>query len=171
MHQKEHGGGIGGRHDRPDEEAFDPAQVEQNSRDGRRDCRGQQYPRRCERDRGAEHAAERREPGPQAAIEENERKGNRADRVGDAYVVELEPEGPGFACEHAHDQEHQEERRPEAHGNQARHDPGEHQEPAEQDAEADRVERPHAGQILPHSWAGRRSCTSVHSCGVTHRNA
>jgi hypothetical protein len=127
MDQEEHRRGVGRGYDRADQQRLGPAHAEQNFRDRRGHRRGQQYAKRREHERGREHAAEDRKAGAQAAVEQNKRERNRADHIGRAHVVELDPARPRLAREHADDQEHQQQRRPEAHRQQARQDAGEHQ--------------------------------------------
>ena len=94
-----------------------------------------------------DHVAEGLEAGAQAAVEQDQAERHRADGVGRLHVVELEAERARLARQHADEQEHQQQRRAEAQRDQARQDAGQHQQRAEQDAEADGVERGHRARI------------------------
>ena len=77
---------------------------------------------------GREHAAKGRKARAQAAVEQDQGERDRADEIGGADVVELEAAGPGFAREHAEDEEYQQQRRAKAQRHQARQNAREHQE-------------------------------------------
>src|SRR5207249_3735803 len=57
--------------------------------------------------------------------------------------IEAEPARPGIARQHADQEEHQEQRRPEAQREQTRQDARHHQNGAQKDGDANRVERSH----------------------------
>ena len=161
MKQKEYRRGIGRGHDRADQQRLGPAHGEQIFGDRRGQRRRQQDPGGRERDRRPQHAAEGREPRAQAAVEQDERQCDRADHVGGAHVVELEAARSSLAREHADDEEHEQERRAEAHRHQARHDARQHQEGAEQNADAECVESGHRVRIPPpigNAHAPRGNC-------------
>ena len=101
--------------------------------------------------RRPEHAAEDREPRPQAAVEEDDRERDRADEVGDRVVVEGDAARPVLAGEHADDEEDEEQRRPEARRDQAREDAEHDQRRADEDGGVDEVD---AGQVR-RSWRMR----------------
>ena len=148
MDQKEYRCGVGRGDDRADQQRLGPGHAEQKFRHRSRQRRRHQDANGRQRDRRRQHAAERGEAGAQAAIEQNERERDRADHIGRVHVVELNAAWTALAREHANDQEHEQQRGSEAHGHQARHDAGQHQERAEQNANADCVESGHVCESL-----------------------
>src|SRR5262249_166016 len=122
---------------------LDPVHVEHELGDRRSERRRNHHPDGRKGHRRAEHVAEGCEPGAQAPVEQNQRERHRPHDVRAADVGEHDHARSGLAGEHAHEQEHEQERRAEAHGDEARQDAGEHQQRAEQNAEADRVEGAH----------------------------
>jgi len=93
--------------------------------------------------RRRQHGADALKPGFQAAVEQDQRQRHRPHQIGGADVVELQPAGAGIARQHADQQEYQQQRRAEPQREQARQDSGHHQNRAEKDRYADRVERRH----------------------------
>ena len=140
MHQQEHGRGIGRGDDGADQHGFGPAEVERIFRDRRGDERGHQHPHGGERHRGRQHGAVALEARAQAAIEQDQRQRDRADQIGGTDVLEFDMTGAGITREHADDEEHQQQRRAEAQGQQARQDAGHDQDRAKEDGNADGVE-------------------------------
>ena len=141
--QEEHRRRIGRGHDRADQEGLGPVHAEHVSGKRRGQRRGQQHAERRQHHRRRQHAAEGRKPRAQAAVEQDQRERDGADHIGRAHVVELDPARPALARQHAEEQEHQQQRRPEPHRDQARQDAREHQQRAEQNADADDIERGH----------------------------
>ncbi len=164
MDQEEHRRRIGRGHHGADQQRLEPAEAKHIAGGRRGERRGEQHPDGGEHQRGGEHAAEGGKARAQAAVEQDEGERNRAHQIGGVHVIELDPARPRLARQHAQDQEHQEQRRPEPHGHQARQDAGQHQERAQQNADADGVESGHAGSLIlmrrnPARWhAGRRPC-------------
>ena len=152
VHQEEHRRGVGRGHHRADQQRLGPAHVEQVFGDRGGDRRREQDTDGRERGRRRQHAAKGGKPRAQAAVEQDQRQRDRADHVGRAHVVELDAARPPFAREHPDDQEHEQQRRAEAHRHQARHDAGQDQESAQQNADADGVERGHDPRILDPHW-------------------
>ena len=74
--------------------------------------------------------------------------------IGHAHVVEFDAARSGLAREHADDQEHQQQRRPETGRNQARHDAGQNQERTEQNADTERVEKGDGVRLHDSHWKG-----------------
>ena len=154
MHQEEHRRGVGRGDDRAHQQRFAPAHVEQVAGD-----RGGQ-PRRDhdadgrQRGRRRQHAAEGRQPRTQAAVEQDERQRDRSDQIGHAHVVEFDAARSRLARQHADDQEHQQQRRPETGRNQARHDAGQNQERTEQNADTERVEKGDGVRLHDSHWKG-----------------
>jgi len=108
MDQEEDRSRIGRCHDRAYQQRLDPAQIESVSGDRRSKHCGKQDPGRRQGHRRTENAAESREPGTQASVEQNERKRDRADDIGGAHVIELNAARARFAGNHADDEKHQE---------------------------------------------------------------
>ncbi len=150
--QEEHRRGVGRGHDRADQQRLGPAHVEQVFGDRGGDRRREQDTDGRERGRRRQHAAKGGKPRAQAAVEQDQRQRDRADHVGRAHVVELDAARTSFTREHPDDQEHEQQRRSEAHCHQARHDAGQDQESAQQNADADGVERRHDPRILDPHW-------------------
>ena len=105
MDQQKHRGGIGGGDHRADQERFHPVEAEQEMRDRRRQCGGEQDADGGEHEGRRDHAAERREPRAQTAVEQDQRQRHRTDQIGRVDVVELHAAGTGFAGEHADQRE------------------------------------------------------------------
>ena len=154
MDQEEHRRGIGRGHDRTHQQQLAPAHVEQvlGDRSGQprrdHDADGRQ------RGRGRQHAAEGRQPGTQAAVEQDQGQRDRADQIGHPHVVELDAARSGLAREHADDQEHQQQRGPETGRNQTGHDAGQDQQRTEQNADAERVEKGYGVRLHDSYWKG-----------------
>src|SRR5262249_39117339 len=89
------------------------------------------------------YSAKGRKPSAQSTVEQDERKRDRADHVGRTHVIELDSARSCLAGEHAENKEHEQQWRAEPHCDQARQDAGEHEKRAEQNADADSVERCH----------------------------
>ncbi len=137
MNEQKHRGRIGRGHHRADQERFHPIEAEQEPR-RRRGQRGrEQDADGGEPERRRNHAAEGREPGAQAAVEQDQRQRHRTDQIGGVHVVETQSAGSGFAGEHADEQEEQQQGRAEAQREQARQNTGHHQNGAKQDGDAD----------------------------------
>ncbi len=144
MHQQKHRRGIGRRHHGADQQRFGPVQIERISGDRCGDQRGQQHADRRQHHRGRQHRADALKPRAQAAIEQDQRQRHRPHQIGGAHIVEPQLARTGIAGHHADQQEHQQQRRAEAQRQQARQNAGHHQNRAEKDGYADRIERSHA---------------------------
>ena len=148
MQQEKDRRGVGRGDDRAHQQRLRPTQAERPHRRRRGERGGHQHPD-CRPAAGRpDHIAERLEPGAQATVEKNEAECHRPDRVGELDIVEPDAEWPGFAGQHAHDQERQQQWRPEPHCKQAREDAGQHQQRAEQNADTDRIEQHHRATTL-----------------------
>jgi hypothetical protein len=143
VHQKKHRGGVGRGHHGADQQRLGPVQVERKFRDRRRDQCGQQHADGRQHDRWRKHRTDVLEARPQAAVEQDQRQRDRTDQIGGPHVVELELAGSGIARQHADHEKHQKQRRAEAQRQQARQDASHHERGAEQDSDADGVERGH----------------------------
>ena len=141
VHQQKYRRRIGRGHHRADQQRLGPVQIEHISGDRRGDHRGQQHADRRQRHRRRQHRADGLKPRPQAAIEQDQRQRHRAHQIGGADVVEAQLAGTGIAGQHADQEKHQQQRRAEAQRQQARQDAGHHQNGAEKNGYADRVER------------------------------
>jgi hypothetical protein len=93
--------------------------------------------------RRRQHRADALKPGSQATIEQDQRQRHRAHQIGGAHIVEAQLAGAGVAGQHADQQKHQQQRCAEAQRQQARQNAGHHQDRAEQNGYADRIERSH----------------------------
>ena len=144
VHQQEHRGRVGRGHDGADQKRFGPVEVERIARDRRSDDSGQQHADRGEHHRGRKHGADVLEARAQAAVEQDQRQCDRADEIGAAHVVELQPAGSGIARQHADDEEHQQQGGAEAQREQAREDARHDEHGTQQDRDTDLVERSHA---------------------------
>ena len=151
--QEEHRRRVRGRDDRAEQQRLDRLEVEH--RPGRRagDRGGDEHADGGEQQRGREHAAEDREPCPQAAVEEDHRERHRAHEVGGAVVVEDDPARPVLAREHADDQEDEQQRRAEAGGDQAGEDAEDDERRADEDQGVDDIETCHLRRRLPAQFA------------------
>ena len=130
MHQEEHRRGVGRGHRRAEQQALEPAQAEAVDRDRRREHGRDQHPDGRERAGRAEHAAEGGEAGAQAAIEQDQRQRDRADRVDQRHIVEADAAGPGLARQHSHQDEDQQQWCAKAQSHKARQDAGQRQQGA-----------------------------------------
>ena len=161
--QEEHRRGIGRGHHSTDQQPLVPVQLQRpdgdrrGQRHGDQDAGGRQHARR------GEHIAERREPRTQPAVEQDQGERHRPDRIGQPHVVELDAADAGFAGQHADQEEHEQQRRAEAQRHQTRHNAGEHQHGAEQDGDADCVDRCHDALplLLKGRWAQRNDKTAA----------
>ena len=124
MHQQEHGGGVGGRDHRADQRGFGPVQIEHVFGDG---CGDQQAGSGARRPSPAPSRA----PAPRRYFETGSSVRRRTGsapapairQIGVAEVVELQPSGAEIAGQDADQQEHQQQRRPEAQRQRARQMP------------------------------------------------
>ena len=146
--QEKHRGRVGRRHNGADQQSLDPVEPKDVFGDRRRQNCGNEHANRCERHRRRQNIAEGRKACAQSAIEQNKGQRDRADGIGDADVIELDAARSVLASQHANQKEDQQQRRPEAHRDQARQDAGEHQQAAEQYDEAYAVERTHRANLL-----------------------
>ena len=155
MQQEEHRGGVGRGNNRANQHRLDPAQAEHVLRDVRGERSGQHHADGRKRHRRTKHVAKGRKARAQAAVEQDQGERDRAHDIGRAHVVEANAAGPRFARQHADQQEYEQQRRAEAHGDQARQDAGEHQQRAKQNDDADGVESGHESRrslwVCPHS--------------------
>ena len=161
MHQQKHRRGIGRGHHRAHQQRFGPVQVERVSGDRCGDQRGQQHAHGRQHHRRRQHRADALKPRPQAAIEQDQRQRHRSHEIGGAHVVETQPARAGIAGRHADEQEHQQQRRAETQRQQARQDAGHHQNRAQKNRDADRVERRHEPQTF-HQMLAIASLSSPH---------
>ena len=143
MHQQKHRGGVGRGHHGADQQRLGPVQVERIFGDRRGDQRRQQHAGGRQHHRRRQHRADTLKPGPQAAIEQDQRQRHRPHQIGGADVVEPQLAGTGIAGQHADEQEYQQQRGAEAQREQARQNAGHHQDRAKQNGYADRIERSH----------------------------
>jgi hypothetical protein len=173
MHQEKHRRGIGRCHHGAHQQRFGPVQIEHIFRDRCGDQRRQQHADRGQRHRGRQHRANALKPRSQAAVEQDQRQRHRAHQIGGAHVVEPQLARAGIAGQHADEQEHQQQRRAEAQRQQARQNAGHHQNRAEKNGYADRIERGHElsqslqvlGKILQLHPYRRHSSTPTHFYG------
>ena len=107
--EQEHGRSVGRRNHRSDQKGLDPTESEQESRNRRRQSRRKQNPDGGECQRRRQHAAEGRQPRTQAAIEQDQGECYRADQIGRADVIKLDPARPGFARQHANQEKDQQQ--------------------------------------------------------------
>ena len=147
--QKEHRRGVGGGDDRGEQEAFDPADVEQQVGGGAEDQRRQQHAQRRQHHRRGAGGAEVPDARLEAAVEQDDRQRQRADEVGNRAAVELDAEQPVLAGEQAEGEEHQQQRRPGAPGGEAGQGTQRHQACCDQDRQVHRVEHAPAASLLP----------------------
>ena len=136
--QEEHRRRIGGGDDGAEQERLDRGEVEHRPGGQAGDRRGHEHAEGREQERGDEHAAEGREPGPEPAVEEDHRKRPRSHEIGHAVVVEADAARPVLAGEHADDEEDQEQRGAEARGDQAGEDADQNQRGADEDRDEGR---------------------------------
>ena len=95
--------------------------------------RGEHGADRRQRGRGAEHRADLRPARGQAALEEDQDQGDRAQRAGQLGVVELDPADALGAGQHPEAEEEQQARDPHPVGEQRAGDPGGEQGAGDQD--------------------------------------
>ena len=143
MHQQKHRRRIGRRHHGADQQRLGPVQIERIFGDRRGDQRRQQHADGRQHHRGRQHRADALKPRAQAAVEQDQRQRHRSHQIGGAHVVEPQLARAGIAGHHADQQKHQQQRRAEAQRQQARQDAGHHQNRAEKNGYADRIERSH----------------------------
>jgi hypothetical protein len=129
----EHGGRVGRRHGRAEQQGLERLEVEQQRRGDRSERGRAQRPQRGQRDRRAQDGADLAEAGGQAALEEDEGERDHPDRARELEVAELdqaEPVGP----DHHTEREHQHQaRHPQATGGQRRCQAGGQQDPDDED--------------------------------------
>ncbi len=117
--QEEDGCRIGGSHDGADQETLLRAERERPCAErpgeacGDENAHGCQH--RCRGDRGADVEKAR----TQTAIEQDDRKRQRSDQISEAVIGETDPARAIFSGQHAHGEEHQQDGRAEARGDQA----------------------------------------------------
>ena len=121
----------------PISSAWTRPDVEHRPGDGRGQNRRDHHADGRQQRRRAEHQPERRDPRAQAAVEQDQRQGDRADEVGEAEVGEADAERAVLAGDHADHEEDEQQRSAEPRRQQAGQDPDQHQGGAEQDGEAD----------------------------------
>ena len=143
VNEQEHRRGIGRRHHGADQQRLGPVQIERIFGGRRGDQRGDQHADGRQHHRWRQHGTDALKLGPQAAVEQDQRQRHRSHQIGGADVIEAELARPGIARQHADQEEHQQQRRPEAQREQARQDARHHQNGAQKDGDADRVERSH----------------------------
>ena len=143
MHQQEHRRRIGRGDDGADQQRLGPVEVERVARDRRGDERGEQHADGGEHDRRRKHGADMLKARAQAAVEQDQGERDRADQIGRAHVVELQPAGSGIARQHADDEEHQQQRRAEPQRQQTGEDAGHDERGTQQNRDTDLVERSH----------------------------
>ena len=143
VNEQEHRRGIGRRHHGADQQRLGPVQIERIFGGRRGDQRGDQHADGRQHHRWRQHDTDALKLGSQAAVEQDQRQRHRSHQIGGADVIEGELARAGVAGQHADEQEHQQQRRPEAQREQARQDARHHQNGAQKDGDADRVERSH----------------------------
>ncbi len=167
MNEQEHRCRVGRGHHRADQERFHPIEAEQVMRRRRGQRRREQDADGREHEGRRDDAAEGRKPRAQAAVEQDQRQRHRADQVGRVDVIERDPAGTGFAGEHADQEEHQQQRRTEPQGDEARQDAGQHQQCAEHDGKAYGIERCH--RSIPGRRCAKQACNQYRIRHKFHR--
>ena len=143
MDQQEHRRGVGRRHHGADQQCFGPFDAKGVFGDRRGDQRGQQHTAGGEQCRGREHGADAGKSGLQPAVEQDQPERDRADQIGQAHVVELQAARTAATGENTDPEEHQQQGGTEPQRQQTRQDARHHQGGAEQDRNADGIERRH----------------------------
>ena len=137
--QEEHRRRVGRGDDRPEQQPLDRREPERPPGGEAGDAGADQHADRREQERWRQHAAKRRQPGPESAVEQDHRQRDHPDEVGGPVVLEDDAAGPVLAGEHPHHQEDEEQRRAEPRRHQARQHADEHQRGADEDHRVDEV--------------------------------
>jgi len=120
VEQIEHGGRVGRGDDRADEQPLQGMQVEQGNGRDAGDARGHQHADGRQDRGGLQSKTKRLVRGPQTAVEQDHGQGQAGEGECQIDVVEHDPAGAVLAEQHAHDEEHQQQRRPDTIGDPAR---------------------------------------------------
>ena len=155
--QEEHRRGVRRADDRAEQDRFHPAEPEQKPRrqpeDQGRDDDTHGGERKC----GKRRVAERLDRRAEAGIEEDDGQRQTADEIGDAGIVEIEPD-PVDAGDEADAEEQEQQRRAEAEGQQAGEGGDEHEDRADQRNRIDPVDHPASNPFR------RRACLPELRC-------
>ena len=119
--RREHRGGIGRRDDRPQQERFEPREVEERLRENPSDERCHYHADRAQEARGHGDLPQPPPRGLEAALVEDQPEPDRARLARELSVVEVDPSGPVGAEQHPEAEERDEHRqagarRPEGQG-------------------------------------------------------
>jgi hypothetical protein len=146
---REHRRGVRGRHHRAEHERLGPGEAPEvrRYRDDRR--------REHDADRGEQTgrgpgAAQRRERGVEAAVEQDQRQRERAEPEREPVVLEGDAADPLGARQHADDEEQERDRHPDPVGGPAEQDARRHEGAGDgqQQGGAERLARGHGSSIL-----------------------